>query len=244
MSICEYCGKKIKDGNRFCHGHNNSKNNQGFKKGNIPWNKGKSGIYNEESLEKMRKNHEGQIPWNKGIPCDEKTKEKISKNKTGKCCGEDNPFYGKKHTDVAKQKNREAHLGNVHDDNYKDLMSKRMTGQNNPSYGIPRNWNSKSIYYDSPLQGKIYLRSSYELAYAKYLDEHKILWMYEIETFDLGDNTYTPDFFLPQFEKFVEIKGYMSKIAQEKINKFLEQYPWDLEVLKKDDLIKLGCDIK
>lgn len=35
-----------------------------FKKGNIPWNKGKKGL---------------QIPWNKGIPRSEKTKEKLRK---------------------------------------------------------------------------------------------------------------------------------------------------------------------
>jgi len=108
----------------------------------------------------------------------------------------------------------------------------------------PKCSRGKGCYYDSCLQGRIYLRSSYELAYAKYLDEHKILWMYEIETFDLDNTTYTPDFFLPQFEKFVEIKGYMRKEAQDKINKFLEQYPWDLEVLFREDLVKLGIELE
>jgi len=32
----------------------------------------------------------------------------------------------------------------------------------------------------------------------------------------------------------------MSEESQEKINKFLEQYPWDLEILKEKDLIKMG----
>lgn len=119
-----------------------------------------------------------------------------------------------------------------------------VSGKNNPNYGkiaAKGAGRGKRCYYNSHLQGEIYFRSSYELAYAKYLDEHKILWMYEIETFDLGDSTYTPDFFLPQFEKFIEIKGWMNNKSQEKINKFLEQYPWDLEILYKDDLIKLGC---
>ena len=30
----------------------------------VPWNKGKTGIYSEESLEKMRKAKENYIPWN------------------------------------------------------------------------------------------------------------------------------------------------------------------------------------
>ena len=75
----------------------------------------------------------------------------------------------------------------------------------------------------------------------KYIDEHKILWYYEIQTFELSNEmTYTPDFFLPKYEKFIEIKGYMNEESQEKIDKFIEQYPWDLEILYKDDLIKLG----
>ena len=49
------------------------------KKGSIPWNKGKTGIYSKETLEKMRLSHigrkpkentiekmKGRIPWNKG----------------------------------------------------------------------------------------------------------------------------------------------------------------------------------
>jgi len=95
-------------------------------------------------------------------------------------------------------------------------------------------------HYLSPLQGEVCFRSSYELAYAKYLDSISELWMYEMETFDLGDTTYTPDFFLPRLEKFVEIKGYMLPKAQDKINQFREQYPWDLEVLRLKELKELG----
>jgi len=221
MSICEYCGKKIKDGNRFCHGHNNSKNNPGFKKDNIPWNKGSDGEYMK---------------------------------------GDKNHFKGKHHTDAAKQKNREAHLNK--ESGNKGKKHPHLCGDKNPAkrldikekirqskLGIPRSNSCKlklslhRPHYDSPLQGDVCFKSLYELAYAKYLDSKKILWYYEIETFDLGDNTYTPDFFLPQFEKFVEIKGYMGEESQEKINKFLEQYPWDLEILYNDDLVKLGCEI-
>jgi hypothetical protein len=101
----------------------------------------------------------------------------------------------------------------------------------------------KGSYYNSLLQGKVWLRSKYEIAYAKYLDSQNILWMYEEFTFDLGNTTYTPDFYLPEFEKFVEIKGYISPKSQEKINLFLEQYPWDLEILEYEQLKLLGCDL-
>ncbi len=49
-----------------------------------------------------------------------------------------------------------------------------------------------------------------------------------------GENKYTPDFFLPR-------KEYMLPKAQEKINQFKEQYPWDLEILGLKELKLLGA---
>jgi len=54
------------------------------------WNKGKKGIYSEETLKKMRKASEGRTAWNKGLsgyragrksPHTEETKRKISETK-------------------------------------------------------------------------------------------------------------------------------------------------------------------
>jgi len=202
--------------------------------------------------------------YSKGKPRSENSKQKNRENnpwlgKTG-----NNSFrFGKQHTQESNQKNREKHLGKVCSEETREkIRVKRIgthpseitkqklrdnqpdqSGKKSSRFGIPpshRAGYGKGCHYNSPLQGKIYLRSSYELAYVKYLDSKNILWMYEMETFDLGDTTYTPDFFLPATEQFIEIKGYMTDKAQDKINKFLEQYPWDLEILRKNDLIKLG----
>jgi len=187
-----------------------------FKKGQIPWNKGKINIYDEDTIEKMSKAKEGNIPWNKGIPCNEKTKEKISNANDGKI-----PWIkGKHHTKLAIEKMSKSHKGKI------------------PSW---KSGYGKGCYYDSPLQGKIWLRSSWEVKFAEYLDKNEILWLYEIQTFDLGYITYTPDFYLPTSNMFVEVKGYMTNIAQEKINKFLDNYNEEtLKILYKEDLIKLG----
>ena len=53
------------------------------KKGGIPWNKDKTGIYSKETLESNRKKHLGKSPINKGIPMSKEQKEKLSKIKTG-----------------------------------------------------------------------------------------------------------------------------------------------------------------
>lgn len=106
-----------------------------FKKGLVPWNKGKKGIYSEEVLMKNRLAHEGKHPSaeirkklsesRKGRIFSEETRRKIgdahkgkkhtsesllkmSEAKSGKMFGEQNPFYGKSHSEETKKKISEA----------------------------------------------------------------------------------------------------------------------------------------
>lgn len=60
----------------FIHGHNRKGKHFSEKhklkigkanKGKTPWNKGKTGIYSDETLKKKRDSAKGQIPWQKGI---------------------------------------------------------------------------------------------------------------------------------------------------------------------------------
>ena len=73
-------------------------------------------------------------------------------------------------------------------------------------------------YYQSPCQGEVCLKMSYEYEYAKYLDSINEPWYYEPKAFSIifkeKDTTYTPDFFLPRLNKFIKIKGWMRPIAQ------------------------------
>jgi len=84
--------------------------------------------------------------------------------------------------------------------------------------------NSKGDYYNSPLQGTVWLRSSYEIAFARWLDAQNIAWLYEPKAFDLGKVSYIPDFYLVNEDKYIEIKGYMRPKAKEKIALFKEKH--------------------
>ncbi len=169
--------------------------------------------------------------------------------------GENAPMFNKKHSEESKLKISKNNgmkrsevkakiIGIKRSEETCDKISASRIGSKNPIFRSTKHQGrGNGSFYESPLQGTIWLRSSYEIKYAKYLDDNKILWYYEIETFDLGETSYTPDFFLPRTEKFIEIKGYMKERDQLKIDLFLEQYPWNLEVLRHNDLKKLGIKI-
>jgi predicted nuclease of restriction endonuclease-like RecB superfamily len=114
-------------------------------------------------------------------------------------------------------------------------MSKRMTGIGNPLFGkLPSH--GKRIKYKG-----ICMRSSWEVSYAKYLDKNNWKWLYESKTFDLGNMTYTPDFYLSEDNAYVEIKGYWRDNALLKYRLFRKIYPKvRIRVLTKKSLKKLG----
>lgn len=87
----------------------------------------------------------------------------------------------------------------------------------------------------------IYMRSSWEVAFAKYLDANRITWLYEPKCFHMGRSAYLPDFYLPQSNTWVEIKGIFTRASKRKMIKFFATYPNErLYILFKADLQRLG----
>ena len=81
----------------------------------------------------------------------------------------------------------------------------------------------KFIFYKS-----IYFRSSWEANFAKWLDLSGAEWKYEPRAFEVTVNNkktnYIPDFYLSEFDCYVEIKGYWRFNAKDKVNQFLKTY--------------------
>lgn len=131
-----------------------------------------------------------------------------------KLSGINNHFYGKHHTEGSKEKIRINGAWN-------HIRMKTLFK------GHPlRRPHRSDLWYESKSNGKLCFRSSWELAFAKYLDSINELWFYEFWQFDLGTMTYTPDFYLPRKELFVEIKG-LWRDTKEKFDKFKEEYPFE-----------------
>jgi len=115
------------------------------------------------------------------------------------------------------------------------LGLKNNKGRNSPLFGkIPNH--IKRIKYKNYL-----MRSSYEIAYAKYLDKQGIKWQYEPKTFDLGYTTYTPDFYLLDNKEYIEIKGWFREKDKIKMNNFKIDYPKEkITILMQEDLKQVG----
>lgn len=68
-------------------------------------------------------------------------------------------------------------------------------------------------------------RSSWELRVAQALDALGVRWLYEHKRFDLGTQTYAPDFYLPDGNCYYEVKGYFGPKSKKTIALFRDQYP-------------------
>jgi hypothetical protein len=113
----------------------------------------------------------------------------------------------------------------------------RQKGRNNPMWGKTRKHGKGGRYKD------IWMKSSYEIKYAIWLDKNRIPWQYEPKAFDLGNTTYTPDFYLPESDEWIEIKGRWHEDAKEKFDKFSKLYKsltivvLDTKYLKQKNII-------
>lgn len=114
-------------------------------------------------------------------------------------------------------------------------------------------------YFRSINGNNVWLRSSYETRYAGILNLLNIEWDYELHTFRLpiSNSSYKPDFYIPKYNVFVEVKGYISPENRQKMIEFYNAYPNETllmvygeniddiehEILCKDidiDVIKFG----
>lgn len=111
-------------------------------------------------------------------------------------------------------------------------------GRKNPNFG--KGCHSKNYHYKGGYYKGIWMRSSWEIKYAKYLDKNKIKWKYEYKAFDLGESTYTPDFYLPKTDEYIEIKGWWRNEAKRKLKIFKKIYSKiKITVLNKKQLKEL-----
>lgn len=84
----------------------------------------------------------------------------------------------------------------------------------------------------------IYFYSRWEANITRLFNHLGIKWLYQPKTFDLGSQNYTPDFYLPDYNIYIEVKNFLWKYSKIRDRKFRKLYP-DIKLillLKKDYL--------
>jgi hypothetical protein len=138
-----------------------------------------------------------------------------------------------------------------------NLTGRKLTKQHKENLSKAA-WNNKGNGYAKvrfykvwcPYLGKeVSVQGTYELKYSQYLNEQNILWnrgkhiSLQYNRFD-GDilRNYYPDFYLPNSDEYIEVKGYFGEIDKIKMNLVVTQNPKiKLQILQFEDLVLLGC---
>jgi len=90
------------------------------------------------------------------------------------------------------------------------------------------------------INNNIYFYSRWEANFARLLNLLNIEWIFQAKTFDLRTQTYTPDFYLPKYDIWIEIKNFLSDYSKNRDDKFRKLYPdKNLILILKEDYLKL-----
>lgn len=196
----------------------------------------------KETGKKISEKLKGKIPWNKGF----KNSLKSKSNKTYVCKFCDKSFI------TLKSKNRKF-CSKECSSKYFEITHKggKFKKEKNPNYKngdkLKQKWKS-GCFNNRKQSEKLYttgkkieefgvvFRSSWEYEYAKFLNKNMIKWEYEPKRFILKEGGYyTPDFYLIEEERFVEIKGYWWKKSKERFERFRKEYPMiNIEVINEE----------
>lgn len=101
-------------------------------------------------------------------------------------------------------------------------------------------------WYESPIAGKVHYQSGYERKFMVWLDQKGIVWQKCKERFPYVDSTgkphnYNPDFYLPEWDLYVEVKGMIRMNDPLKFQAFPEQKK--LLLLEVEELKQLGLSV-
>lgn len=229
----------------FQKGHPDfTKGRAGFKKGNIPWNKlnqskpiiicacgcknqiklytyrRAASNYKKRGFPRFIQGHSSRVSQSMSNPI---SREKMIKTKN-------TIAFKTKLSETMITMFQNPIIKAKHDKNIprgKDSPNKRperiaqSTGKNNGMYGRSPEWHR--IIYNN-----IQFKSTWEVEYAKFFDLNGIIYIYEYNTFSLGNKTYTPDFYFPVQDKWLEVKGWE---WHNKFEEWLRQNP-SIQALK------------
>ena len=111
-------------------------------------------------------------------------------------------------SDETRKRISDAAKGRVHTKEQKEHLSKKMkdVAKDNPNYSF-----SKNKYFKKEIINGFRMDSSWESIFANYLNQNNIKWIKSKKSFkyifENEEHSYYPDFYLEDFDLYVEIKG-------------------------------------
>lgn len=141
-------------------------------------------------------------------------------------------MLGKHHTDEAR-----ARMSKTHTELWanKTEEERRAFGEERRKWLLEHGHVSTSNTYSRCRRGirqdlGMFFRSRWEANIARLLNQYHIAWEYEPVRFrfpDCGDNvlSYRPDFYLPDFDIWIEVRGWFDENSRKRSARFAEYYP-------------------
>lgn len=87
--------------------------------------------------------------------------------------------------------------------------------------------------------------STWEANISRVYNLVRLDWQYAPKIFDLGEHTYRPDFYLPMFDTYVEVKNFMGEYSTNRDRLFRERFPQiSLEIISKTEYKLIEADYR
>lgn len=147
--------------------------------------------------------------------------------------------------DIPRRSLSDALKGKTKSVEHRKKLSEAKQGSKNANFGKKRKHGYR-CWYTCPNGKIVSMRSKWEVWYAEYLREHGVDFQYECFTFVLENGrAYTPDFFLPYSDEFIEVKGWLTPEHRDRIDNFRKLYPEKkLIIVNREYLENLGIDLR
>jgi len=155
-----------------------------------------------------------------------------------------NKFTDERVNKISKSLQNREYKGTKHTEETKLLLSKIMKERYESGWESTAG-RTKKLDYESNIAGKIKVDGNWELRVAKYLDDIGVKWIRNKERFKYNNtiknciSTYCPDFYVYDWNTFIEVKGYKTELDEIKWSQFKEK----IEIWDKVKLISLGIKI-
>lgn len=153
-------------------------------------------------------------------------------------------IYGVERASEVKSKIQKANTGkkqNSHlTDEQKIELSEQKRNTINKRYEdgwMPKAGRCKKYQYESPIAGVVSLDGTWEVETAKILDALGVVWTRNIKRFKYihlngKESHYTPDFWVEDWNSYLEVKGYETPLDRCK----WEQFKNNLIIWRKEDI--------